>query len=229
MRARLQESVLIAPEVRHFVFDVPAVDTLEFRPGQFVSFTEPRDGKKVTRAYSIAGMPGGNRFELCLNRVREGLLSPWLFEMRPGDEVDMLGPLGYFVPRQPFAESVLVATGTGIAPFRAFLSSREVLDSSSRISLLFGTRHEDGLLYRTELEELERSREGFSYVPTLTRPESGWQGRTGRVQAHLDELLDGRTDLDVYLCGLKAMVDDVRATLKLRGFDRSRIRYEKYD
>jgi CDP-4-dehydro-6-deoxyglucose reductase len=49
------------------------------------------------------------------------------------------------------------------------------------------------------------------------------------VQAHLEEALAGRRDIDVYLCGLKAMVDDVRATLKRQGFDRKQILYEKYD
>jgi CDP-4-dehydro-6-deoxyglucose reductase len=49
------------------------------------------------------------------------------------------------------------------------------------------------------------------------------------VQSHLDEILEGRIDLDVYLCGLKEMVDDVRRLLKQRGFDRKQIIYEKYD
>ena len=229
MTARLLEFGEIAPEVRHFVFDVPGVETLEFRPGQFVSFTAPLGGKKVTRAYSLASGPGGNRFELCLNRVREGVFSPWLFEMQPGDEVGMIGPLGYFVPRQPFADSVFVATGTGIAPFRAFLRSPEVLDSASRISLLFGTRYEQGLLYRAEFEALQKSRQGFTYVPALTRPGSDWRGRTGRVQQHLEEILGGRTDLDVYLCGLREMVDNVRSILKDLGFGKHNVHHEKYD
>ncbi len=49
------------------------------------------------------------------------------------------------------------------------------------------------------------------------------------MQAHLEEALGGRRDLDVYLCGLKLMVDDVRARLKAAGFDRKQIFYEKYD
>ncbi len=229
MQARLVSSTEIAPEVRHFVFEAEGVERLEASPGQFVSFTGEVNGRRVTRAYSLAGLPQGNRFELCLNRVKEGLLSPWLFELRPGDAVAMQGPLGYFTPRVPFRDAVFVATGTGIAPFRAFLQAPLVLDSGAKITLLFGTRHRESLLYREEWEALERSRPGFRYLPTLTRPPADWQGRTGRVQAHLDEALEGRTDVDVYLCGLKAMVDDVRRLLKERGFDRRQIIAEKYD
>ncbi len=71
-------------------------------------------------------------------------------------------------------------------------------------------------------------------MPTVTRPGPEWLGRTGRVQAHLDEALAVRTpeeidNIDVYICGLKEMVDDVRKQLKQRGFDRKQIIYEKYD
>lgn len=229
MQARLLNSREIAPEVREFVFDVPEVRTLNFQPGQFVSFRGEFDGRPVTRAYSIASTPRENRFELCLNRVREGIFSPWLFEMQPGQSVTMNGPLGYFVPRHPFRDAVLVATGTGVAPFRAFLQSKAVLESGARVTLLFGARYEEGLLYRPEFEALAAERPGFVYLPTLTRPDDGWRGRQGRVQAHLEEALAGRTDLDVYVCGLKEMVEDVRTLLKQRGFERKQIVVEKYD
>lgn len=229
MEARLVSYQDIGIEVRHFVFEAPGVDALPALPGQFVSFTGEVGGRRVTRPYSLAGLPQGNRFELCLNRVKEGLFSPWLFELEPGGTVAMQGPLGYFTPRQPFRDSVLVATGTGVAPFRAFLQSEPVLASGARITLLFGARHEESLLYRAEFEQLERVRPGFRYMPTLTRPPEGWQGRTGRVQAHLDDALEGRADLDVYICGMREMVDDIRRLLKERGFERRQIIAEKYD
>lgn len=229
MEARLISCQDIGIEVRHFVFEALGAGPLQALPGQFVSFTGEVAGKRVTRPYSLAGLPQGNRFELCLNRVKEGIFSPWLFELEPGQTVAMQGPLGYFTPRQPFRDSVLVATGTGVAPFRAFLQSDSVLSSSARITLLFGARHEESLLYRAEFEELERARPGFRYMPTLTRPPAGWQGRAGRVQAHLEEAHEGRTDLDVYICGMREMVDDIRRLLKERGFERRQIIAEKYD
>jgi CDP-4-dehydro-6-deoxyglucose reductase len=98
-----------------------------------------------------------------------------------------------------------------------------------KFTLLFGVRYEKNLLYRAEFERLEAEHSNFRFWPTLSRPEAHWRGRTGHVQAHLAEALEGRHDVDVYICGLKAMVDDVRARLKASGFDRKRILYEKYD
>jgi len=69
----------------------------------------------------------------------------------------------------------------------------------------------------------------FHFCPTLSRPTPEWMGRSGHVQAHLEEAFGDRRDVDVYLCGLKLMVDDVRKILKGIGFDRKQIFYEKYD
>ncbi len=223
----------LAPEVHHFEFEVPEVQTFSFTPGQFVSVIDREDGKEITRAYSIASPRAGNRFALCLNRVEDGIVSPWLFGLKPGDEVEVHEPLGYFTLRHPGHRAVFIATGTGIAPFRSML-----LDHLPRtqpdITLLFGVRYEKGLLYRQELETLAEEYSSFRFIPTITRPGESWKGRTGRVQQHLDEALGIRTPdevatLDVYICGLKEMVDDVRKELKRRGFDRKQIIYEKYD
>jgi ferredoxin-NADP reductase len=229
MRARLIESREIAPSVRHFRFEALGVERLEFVPGQFTSFTEMIGGKEITRAYSLASAPSGsNRFELCLNRVEAGHLSPRLFDMQPGDRIEMRQPLGMFVLRQPPRDSILIATGTGIAPFRSILQTH-LNAASPGFTLLFGVRYESHLLYRQEFEEMGRNHPNFRFWPTLTRPESGWTGRQGRVQAHLAEAIGDRRDVDFYLCGLKEMVDEVRGLLKSQGFDRKQIFYEKYD
>jgi CDP-4-dehydro-6-deoxyglucose reductase len=226
--ARLVEVTDIADEIRHFVFEA-GTEEFSFIPGQFVSFSEVLDGKKVTRAYSIASEPHGTLFELCLNRVKEGRLSPRLFEMQVGDTIEMQGPLGYFVLRNPLSDSVLVATGTGIAPFRSMLKPALAHGSGHQFTLIFGVRYEHNLMYREEFERLARQHPNFRFWPVLSRPGEGWKGRAGHVQTHLLEALGDRRDVDVYICGLKLMVDDVRMRLKQLGFDRKRIIYEKYD
>ncbi len=229
MQARLIESVQIAPDVRHFVFEAPEVERVEFIPGQFVSFTDDVRGKKITRAYSIASEPcDNNRFGLCLNLVKDGIFSPHLFQMKPGDILEMLPPLGQFVLRHPDRDAILIATGTGIAPFRSILHAH-LHETSAAFTLIFGVRQQSSLMYRTEFEEMARRFPHFRFKPTLTLPDSSWTGRTGRVQTHLAEEIGERRDVDLYLCGLKAMVNDVRRILKEMGFDRKQIVYEKYD
>ncbi|MBK5295246.1 MAG: oxidoreductase [Acidobacteriia bacterium] len=229
MNAVLLHSREIAPQVKHFVFEVPELERLDFMPGQFASLSADLGGRRITRAYSIASPPSGNCFELCLNRVADGIFSPYLFRLQPGDSVEMQPPLGFFTLRNPDHDMLMVATGTGVAPYRAMLMDYLGRGGKSQTTLLFGARYEPGLLYRVELEAFERRHATFHFWPTLSRPDSAWTGRIGHVQAHLDSALDGRTNLDVYVCGLKAMVDDIRARLKSRGLDRKQIIYEKYD
>jgi ferredoxin-NADP reductase len=228
MKATLTRTTDLAPGVRHFYFEVPEIDQFTFVPGQFVSLKHTLGGSEYTRAYSLASVPDGNRFELCLNLVPGGVFSAYLFSLNPGAELDLIPPLGYFTLRRRDRDALMIATGTGIAPFRSILRT-ELHEITGRVTLLFGTRYEESVLYAPEWKELEQRYRHFRFWPTLTRAKPDWSGRSGRVQAHLDEVLAGRTDLDVYLCGLKEMVDDLRRLLKGRGFDRKQIVYEKYD
>jgi CDP-4-dehydro-6-deoxyglucose reductase len=227
MKAVLGETRELAPEVQHFLFEVEGVDRFDFTPGQFVSLHAPIGGKDITRAYSLAAPPNGNRFELCLNRVTGGHFSPYLFSLSPGDSVEFTGPLGYFVPRPLPRANVLVATGTGIAPYRAMLPS--LLEAERPVTLIFGTRHEESILYREEWENWEKRHANFRFWPTLSRADERWAGRRGYVQASLAEALGGSVDADVFVCGLRAMVDEVRTLAKSLGLDRKQIVYEKYD
>jgi ferredoxin-NADP reductase len=229
VQAVLIRSFELSPDVRHFEFEASGVAQLTFTPGQFVSLEATIDGKPITRAYSIASAPrSDNRFELCLNRVEGGHMSPHLFRMQPGDAITMSAPLGTFTLRDPAPDSIFIATGTGITPFRSILQSA-LPQGTPQLTLLFGVRHAASILYRDEFEAFTTQYPHFRFWPTLSRPTLDWAGRTGRVQAHLQEALGERRDIDVYLCGMKAMVDDVRATLKSLGFDRKQIRHEKYD
>jgi ferredoxin-NADP reductase len=230
MKARFIASRELAPSTRHF--DFAAIDwNAAFVPGQFLSLTADIAGDEITRAYSIASppFPEDRIFSLCANLVDTGRFSPWLFSLQPGDEITFKGPYGAFIPRRPLADSIFVATGTGIAPFRSILRSVLGVDPDRRFELIFGVRHHHGLLYHDELLDLAAQHSNFTYHPTLTRPPEGWTGLSGRVQPHVLEALGERRDIDVYICGLREMVDDLRGQLKAVGLDRKRIIYEKYD
>ena len=228
MKAKLVGWRELGPGTRHFEFEAVDWDGA-FVPGQFLSLTARLETGDITRAYSIASPPDGVRFGLCANLVADGQFSPWLFARKQGDEIEFKGPYGTFTPRPTGSDSILVATGTGIAPFRAFLGGEKPGGLNVKCTLIFGTRHEAGLLYDAEWRALEESRAGFEYWPTLTRPGADWHGRTGRVQQHVMEALGERRDIDVYICGLREMVDELRSKTKAAGLDRRRVIYEKYD
>lgn len=229
MRAVLVSTRPLSADVRHFTFAIPEVESFSFEPGQFVSLFTTLQDQVVTRAYSACGVPDGNRFEIALNLVEGGRFSPHLFQMKPGDSVDVKGPFGTFVWKRPVGDAILVATGTGITPFRGMLRSELARNHQSKISLIFGVRRAENILFRDEFEQMAANYQNFEFIPTLSRADESWTGARGYVQSHVMSRIGERRDVSVYMCGMKAMVDDLRGQLKELGFDRKQIIYEKYD
>ena len=123
---RLVRSVSLSAQTKHLEFEVPARPRFGFVAGQWLSFkTNKPDGEEITRAYSIASPPGeDNRLALCLNRVQDGFMSNFLCDMQEGEEISCQGPFGDFILRPPLRDTVFIATGTGMAPFRSMLHWR---------------------------------------------------------------------------------------------------------
>lgn len=228
-RAVLTHYDVIGPDIRHFYYEIPDLDEFPFIAGQFVSLSEMVNGKKVTRAYSIASRPKKNTFELCINLVHDGVFTPHLFSMKPGDSIEMKGPHGAFIMKKPLTHSFFVATGTGIAPFRPMLQESLEQDSASQYTLVFGVRYENMLMYQEEFEALERQYPNFKFVCTVTRPTEAWKGNAGRVQQYVLAEIGNRKDFNVYICGLKEMVNDVRDKLKELGYEKHQVHFERYD
>ncbi len=121
--ARLERKYCLseAAQCFHLEFKVDELPRFDFAAGQFVSMVaaEP-SGKSQTRAYSIASAPRCNEFDLCVNRVEGGFFSNLLCDLKEGESVRFHGPHGFFLLRQPLTDSILIATGTGIAPMVSF-------------------------------------------------------------------------------------------------------------
>src|SRR5882672_2279454 len=234
LQASLARSSQLSEYTRHLEFEVRGVPRLGFVPGQWLSLKASKpDGGEITRAYSLASPPADDaRFAFCLNRVQDGFMSNHLCDMAEGDEIAFQGPFGSFILRPPLRDTVFIATGTGIAPFRSML--HWLLADPSRHEgrkfwLLFGVRYEQDIYYREEFERFAAEHSNFHFLPTLSRGGSDWQGLRGYVQQHLPEIVGNRTDMYAYICGLDKMVSANRDFLKSLRWDRKQILYEKYD
>ncbi len=263
LTARLEQKDCISEVAQcyHFVFVIDAVESFPFAAGQFVSaVAEDANGKLQTRAYSIASAANGNRFELCVNRVEEGFFSNHLADLPDlplGATIQIHGPHGHFLLNEPITDSILIATGTGIAPMRGYLHSLFPANGTDRsggkeIWLVYGTRYESDIYYRDEFEALARRKPNFHYLPTLSRAEEGWGGLRGYVQDHVARIIEERAarlghplpmpppdptllaselnfDIYAYICGLNFMVSSVRERLAGFGWHRKQIVFERYD
>jgi ferredoxin-NADP reductase len=219
---------------KHLEFEVEGITRFGFVPGQWLSLkTDKPDGEEITRAYSIASPPGDdNRFALCLNRVQDGFMSNFLCDMKEGEEIRCQGPFGDFILRPPLRDTIFIATGTGIAPFRSMLHwllADPARHQDKQFGLLFGNRTTEDIYYHDEFLRLAEGHLNFHYLPTLSRGGPEWQGLRGYVQEHVPEIIQGRTDMHAYICGLDKMIKANRDLLKSLGWDRRSILYEKYD
>ena len=239
-QARLLRSSHLSERTKHFEFDIPEMEKFDFAAGQFISMVAPKDGKAITRAYSIGSGPRtDNTFDLCLNRVEGGFFSNFLCDLEGRALVDFHGPHGLFVLKNPLRDCIFIATGTGVAPMRSFVDwlfdRKNPRHENRRIWLAYGTRFEEDIYYREEFERAARDFPNFKYLVTLTKPPENWQGLTGYVQDHVRDVLlalpeNERTQADAYICGLADMVNANRAMLKDEfGWDRKQIVFERYD
>jgi ferredoxin-NADP reductase len=263
MNARLEHKECISEiaQCYHFEFVLEGMENFNFVPGQFVSgVAVDANGKEQTRAYSLAAAPRKNRFELCVNRIQNGFFSNHLADLPDlpvGATIQIHGPHGNFLLHEPLTDSILVATGTGIAPMRSFLQRLFPEDGSDlsggkQIWLVYGTHYESELYYRDEFERLEAQHTNFHYLPTLSRAPKSWIGLSGHVDEHVARIVKERAarlgqslpvptrnpgllaselnfDFYAYLCGLNEMVSGVRERLKSFGWHRRQIVSERYD
>jgi len=249
--ARLIRATPLTELTKHLELEIKTVPRFGFVAGQWLSFkTNKPDGEEITRAYSIASPPSDdNHIALCLNRVQDGFMSNFLCDMKEGDEISCQGPFGDFILRPPMRDTIFIATGTGIAPFRSMLqwlfasSPESDTDGRGRPSsidaqtqhqghqlwLIFGNRTERDIYYHEEFQRLAGEHANFHYMPTLSRGGPEWPGLRGYVQEHVAPIAQGRTDMHAYICGLDKMIKANRDLLKSLGWDRKSIRYEKYD
>lgn len=212
--------------------------------------TRDGSGKQQTRAYSIASAPRANQFDLCLNRVEGGFFSNYLCDMEIGQTVQFHGPHGLFVLRSPFTDGILIATGTGIAPMRAFVQKlfphgAPDCCEGREVWLVYGTRYETELYYHDYFEDVAREHPNFHYLQTLSRAEDGWKGNRGYVQELVAGIAEEHARLrkldpaafrnpegfgaHAYICGLNNMVAANRERLTGLGWDKKQVIFERYD
>lgn len=230
---RLLEAALVTPSVLHLVFERGDGEALDYRAGQFVNIHFVVDGQPVHRSYSVAAPPGGGRIEIAMSPVKDGRATSLLQSLRPGDVIEASGPYGRFVLRDdPPCRYVMVATGTGVTPYRAMLPelSRRLGEGFS-VELLLGVWRRDELLYGEEFVAFAQRHEGFSFRACYSRalPDDAqpWEHR-GYVQQHFGHVApDPQRDV-FYLCGNPNMIDEAVVQLKERGFATRQLRREKY-
>lgn len=222
--------------VARLKLDIPA--TMEFLAGQYCSFTID---KTIRRTFSITTPPSQNdTFEICADVTPMGPGSVWLMNLKPGDRVEYLGPMGKFtLDRESRRDRVFIGTGTGIAPIRSMIyDSLETINPASpaggheprttnqSVHLYWGLRFEEDIFWHEEFVNLTSDHPTFSYLLTLSQPSDAWPGKKGYVTDHLS--MNDFDQYDYYLCGNRGTIDSIKDFLIASGVPNGQIKTELF-
>ncbi len=221
----------------HFTFEILNQQKLTLIAGQFVRLLFQQDDEVVFRSYSVANVLKGNNdnidtIELAVSWVKGGLATIGLSSMTIGETINASAPYGRFcLTDDKWKRYFLVATGTGVTPYRAMTSELIMrISEGSEVFIVMGARDQSGLLYENEFRENAKN-ENYNYVTCLSRSklekpkDLDYQGH---VQTYLKQVkFNAETDI-VYLCGNPEMVDEAFTLLKEKGLPTPQIRREKY-
>ena len=232
----LIETSMLTPHVKHFVFQSPKEPTFTYLPGQFITLHFESEGKILKRSYSIANAPKqDNRIEFSAGYISGGPGSELLFNLKPGDQVNISGPFGRLVLRDlPGKRYILVATSTGITPYRAMideLKKRVRENPSLQVVILQGVQKREDILFPDEFKALHQTFPQIQFRAHLSRQPSNTLSEceySGYVQEAFAELALNATEDIVYLCGNPGMIDAAFEQLKNKGFTTQNIIREKY-
>jgi Na+-transporting NADH:ubiquinone oxidoreductase subunit F len=195
----------------------------------------------VSRAYSMANFPLEQDVIMLNVRIATppptaedsappGVMSSYIFGLKPGDTVTVSGPFGEFFARETNAEMVFVGGGAGMAPMRSHIFDQLVrLKSRRKITFWYGARSRREIFYQADFDQLQREHPNFSWHVALSepQPEDAWTGHTGFIHQVLqDEYLGTHPAPEIceyYLCGPPLMTNAVIGMLEDLGVPRDNV------
>ncbi|MNP19146.1 Benzoate 1,2-dioxygenase electron transfer component [compost metagenome] len=199
---------------------------LSFLPGQYVNLSVP--GTEHSRAYSFSTLQKEGEVSFLIRNVPGGLMSSFLTgKAQVGDTMSLAGPLGSFYLRPIERPLLLLAGGTGLAPFTAMLERIAEQGSDHPLHLIYGVTNDFDLVELDRLQALADLIPNFTFSACVANPESQ-HPKKGYVTQHIERghLNDG--DVDVYLCGPPPMVEAVNHYIREQGFTPANFYYEKF-
>lgn len=216
----------LSPSVIGLSIKGASLTKLSFLPGQYVNLKVP--GTDQTRAYSFSSLPHDGEVSFLIRNVPGGLMSGYLSQQaKAGDAMTLTGPLGSFYLREIRRPLLMLAGGTGLAPFTAMLEKIAASGSDHPVHLIYGVTHDADLVEMDKLEEFAARLPTFSFTACVASPESSYPHK-GYVTQHIAPGHLNEGEVDIYLCGPPPMVEAVNTFLREQGIQPANFHYEKF-
>ena len=223
------------PDVKTFRLLNPLGGALPFSylPGQFLTLTVAPDGKPIKRSYTIASSPTQHDYaEICIKHDEGGEVSGFLHnQIKEGDLVELSAPSGLFTFTGRECKCILlIGGGVGITPLMSVLRYLTDRSWSGDIFLLYCVKTPRDIIFREELDYLQRRHPNLRVVVTVSRPEgTDWKGLTGRISKEL--IVESVPDVAsryVHICGPVPMMEVTKKMLAELGVPSNRIKTEAF-
>ncbi|MGO4917224.1 benzoate 1,2-dioxygenase electron transfer component BenC [Pseudogemmobacter sp. W21_MBD1_M6] len=210
-----------------FGLRVKPAKQIAFLPGQYVNISIPGSGQH--RSYSFSSGPAGEDGSFLIRNIPGGLMSTWLAETaKPGDAVDLTGPMGAFYLRPMARPQLWLAGGTGLAPFLSMLELVATEGTDQPITLYYAVTRAADLVELDRVSALAGKIGNVTVITILAAAEEE-HARKGFVTDHLSTADLNGGDVDVYLCGPPPMVEAVRQHLDAAGVKPASFHFEKFN
>ncbi|WP_233809888.1 ferredoxin--NADP reductase [Paraburkholderia sp. HP33-1] len=196
----------------------------DYRPGQFLTLRIPGDGGEVMRCYSLASSPAlGEAMKVTVKRVKGGVASNWICDnLRAGDDVQVLPPVGAFTPRQLDGDFLLFAGGSGVTPVMSILKLA-LHEGTGRVVLVYANRDERSVIFAQELRTLASQYAGRLVVYHWLESVQGLP----RVDL-LTALARPYASFEAFICGPEPYMDCALAALASLGVTKKRVHVERF-
>jgi ferredoxin-NADP reductase len=213
--------------VKSFRFHRP--EEFEYDPGQWFFVTLPRAGAELVKHFTISSSPTEPDHIEFTKKITDHEFSLALDALEKGDRAYLDGPYGTFTFTGEYPRVVLITGGIGITPFRSIIKYCSDRAVPSWITLLYGNRDEDSIVFQEELNDLQNVNPHLRIVHCLSRPSDTWKGRRGHLDgtAVREEIPDYRERV-FYVCGPPLLVTDLVRALQELGVPNDRIRTENF-
>ena len=207
-------------------FSLTVKGNLAFLPGQYVNIEVPGSGQH--RSYSFSSAPAAETARFLVRHIPGGLMTGFLARAATGTTVRFTGPVGGFYLRDIKRPVLMLAGGTGLAPFLSMLDHLAANGCAQPVHLIYGVTNDADLVVIERLDAVAARLANFSYITCVANPASS-HTRLGYVTQHLDLAHLHGGDVDVYLCGPPAMVEAVRGHFATTGVTPASFRFEKFN
>ena len=202
----------------------------QFNPGQAI-FLHLLDESGTTiekKPYSVASPPDVPYIELCIKMVN-GKLTGKLENLGVGAIVGIEGPMGHFAYTGQ-NKAVFIGGGTGVAPFMSMLRQIATKKINGEFILFYSVKDQSGIIYRNELEQLQKINPSIKVVITLTKEEKGsWNGEYGRASKEMiAKHLINANEYDWWICGPTELVKNMRIAITELGGDTKKLHMEAW-